>query len=47
MLIPIDFPVNTNPAFCAKTVPIPAVVTPITGVFPITLKLLAAPTATL
>ena len=45
VLIPIAFPVKERTAFSHTTVPIPAVVTPVTGVFPMTLKLLAAPTA--
>ena len=46
MLIPIDWPVKLSMAFSHTTVPIPAVDMPVTGVFPITLKLRAAPTAT-
>ena len=46
MLIPIDLPVKLSMAFSHTTVPIPAVHTPVTGAWPITLKLRAAPTAT-
>jgi len=46
VLIPIDLPVKLSIAFSHTTVPIPAVDTPVTGAFPITLKLRAAPTET-
>ena len=45
VLIPIGLPVIETTAFSVNTDHIPAVVTPVIGELPMTLKLLAAPTA--